>query len=58
MAEHKLVVFETRVIEMVYTVEADSPTEAWELAEKGETVDEAFVRDLMVQGREVQEHCE
>lgn len=56
--QFKLVVFETRVIEMVYTVEADTDEEAWEMASDGETIEESFVRDLSVSNREVQNHVE
>ena len=58
MSKFKYVVFETRVVEMIYTVEADSKEEAYDKAERGETEEESFVRDLSVSGREVYEEIE
>ena len=55
MAQFKFTIFETRVIEMIYAVEADSLEEARELAERGETEEESFVRDLSVSNREIYE---
>jgi len=55
MTEFTFTVFETRVVEMVYIVEAKSEKKAREKAENGETVEETFVRDLSVTNREIYE---
>jgi hypothetical protein len=49
----RVVVAETRTIEMAYTVEAETREEAAELAQKGETSSEDFVRDLAVIDRNI-----
>ncbi len=53
MTEFTFTVFETRVVEMRYTVDAKSEAEAREKAESGETTEETFVRDLSVNNREI-----
>jgi hypothetical protein len=55
MAEFKFSVIETRAVQMIYTVEAETEEEARELAGRGETVEESFVRDLSVNDRLVEE---
>jgi len=49
----KITVAEKRAVEMLYLVSADTQAEAIEKAERGETVEETFVRDGDVVGREI-----
>jgi hypothetical protein len=53
MALYRISVGETRIVEMLYFIEADSPEEAEEKAERGDTEREEFVRDLDITNREI-----
>lgn len=46
-------VAETRIVQMNYIVEAATREEAVELAQRGETLSEDFVRDLEVRDRDI-----
>lgn len=53
MPLYQIKVNETVVQEKLYTVQADTPEEAIELASCGETEAEELLRDVMVTNREV-----
>lgn len=52
MARYHVIVFETRTVEMLYTVEADDPEHAEEMAAIGNTVEEELIRELGVTERQ------
>lgn len=49
----KVTVAVTQTVQMEYQVEADTREEAAALAERGETVEETFIRDLAVTDRNI-----
>lgn len=53
MPKYSIRVAETRTYNTTYTVEADSPEQAVEKAEAGETVDEATGSPQAIEEREV-----
>lgn len=53
MPLYQIKVNETVVQEKLYTVQADTPEDAIEMAQHGETEAEELLRDVMVTNREV-----
>lgn len=58
MAKYRQTVLETRVYEVVYTVEADSPEEAEKFIAIGQTVEEESVKLERVQDRDPSDSIE
>ena len=58
MAKYRQTVLETRVYEVVYTVEANSPEEAEEFISIGQTVEEESVKLERVQDRDPSDSIE